>query len=637
MIEQTAHNTVYAVRANALTQMLGFASHFAYTETVSCHAHQPKEFFLMNNTHISVKHFQLVVITIMLMFQILSNGCKDKTTEPTPNPTPSSRIVVGYYFNFGNGYQFNEIKYENLTHVAHAFTIPNPDGTLNTNGISSQIPGLVSAVHQNNKKAILSVGGWGGSSNFSSIASDANKRQAFASNLRAFCLSNNYDGIDIDWEFPSQSERSNVTNLITVISNTLRSGNSQLTLSITIPPSVDWTGFDLAVLKNQLDWIGVMSYDYSTCGSQPLSANHNAPLSRIQSDFNTLLGSVTSQKLLLGIPFYGRQYHCPFGASVGAIADNCVEIQFSNLPDFSQGSWQRKWDNNSSVPYLINLSTNQLISYDDQQSIQSKCQWSKEKNLGGVIIWALGQDRTGTDQSLLCTVGKELLGTGCAPSVPTNGLVAYYPFNGNANDESGNGNNGTTISVSPISDRFGSTNRAFRFGGFYHPSSVRVPNSSSLRFSTSASFSFWIRIDSIAGMDMWGYYKPSGGAHCFWAKNHDRTGIVCLIGFQNDQQIELKWGSISDISPTRTNLAVGMWYHIVTNISITGYQVYVNGTLVGSGSKTVDFTRTNSNDLYFGKFSDTWYPLNGAMDDIRIYNRALTSAEIQQLYHEGGW
>lgn len=159
-----------------------------------------------------------------------------------------------------------------------------------------------------------------------------------------------------------------------------------------------------------------MSYDYSTCLSLPITANHNAPLSRIQSDFNTLLGRVASQKLLLGIPFYGRKYHCPLGPSVGAIADNCSEINFMNLPDFSQGGWQRRWDINASVPYLINPSSNYLISYDDKQSIQLKCQWAKEKCLGGAIIWALGQDGLGNDQPLLCTVGLELLGTGCTPS-----------------------------------------------------------------------------------------------------------------------------------------------------------------------------------------------------------------------------
>src|SRR5438309_7109856 len=109
-----------------------------------------------------------------------------------------------------------------ISHVAHAFAIPNSDGTLKIDGISSQIPGFVRTVHQNNKKAVLSVGGWSGSSNFSGVAADSNKRHLFASALKTFCVSNNYDGVDIDWEYPFFRERTNVTRLIQVVSDSLR-------------------------------------------------------------------------------------------------------------------------------------------------------------------------------------------------------------------------------------------------------------------------------------------------------------------------------------------------------------------------------------------------------------------------------
>jgi chitinase len=363
----------------------------------------------ISRTIISIGKLLLLGFVTVILF--IKTNC-NPVIEPDPIPAANNKIVLGYYWP-QETYHYSMIKYENLTHVALAFAIPKADGTLNTDNISSQISGFVETAHQYRKKAILSVGGYTGSSNFSGIASDAGKRQIFASTLKTFCISNNYDGVDIDWEFPNTWESYNVTNLIKEIYNTLKSGNSNLTISITIPYAIGWTGFDITGLKNYVDWIGVMTYDYSTCYSSPLIAGHNAPFSKIKSDINNLLGNVPPEKLLLGLPFYGRQYNCLSSPSINAIANGCEDMNYSNLPDFFQGSWQRNWDNNSSAPYLTNSVTNQLISYDDQQSIKLKCQWLNEKNLKGAIIWALGKDGLEANQPLLCTVGKEILGTGC--------------------------------------------------------------------------------------------------------------------------------------------------------------------------------------------------------------------------------
>jgi chitinase len=354
-----------------------------------------------------VKCLQTLIVALTLMFPIVANGTDDKAGEPAGDPNTGGRFVVGYYFNSGNGYDVTQILYENVTHISHAFAIPNKDGTLNIDEISSQIEGFARTVHQGNRKAIISVGGWNGSSNFSGIASDSNKRRVLVSALRAFCVSNKYDGVDIDWEYPTLDERSNVTRLIREISDTLRAGSAHFTLSIAMPPSIGERGYAIA---------GVMTYDYSTCVS--LTADDNAPLSLAQSDINLLLGSVPPGKLLFGLPFYGRQYHCPLGAGLGARTDSCVEMAFANIPEASGGGWERRWDSTASVPYLVNQSINRVISYDDQQSIRLKCQWLKERNLGGAIIWALGQDRSDSLQPLLRIVGRELLGRSDSVKVP---------------------------------------------------------------------------------------------------------------------------------------------------------------------------------------------------------------------------
>ena len=61
------------------------------------------------------------------------------------------------------------------------------------------------------------------------------------------------------------------------------------------------------------------------------------------------------------------------------------------------------------------------------------------------------------------------------------------------------------------------------------------------------------------------------------------------------------------------------------------FKVYLNGQLVKTQESKGDFAEANSRDLFFGKFSDTWYPLNGCLDEARFYNRALSEAEIKIL------
>jgi hypothetical protein len=74
--------------------------------------------------------------------------------------------------------------------------------------------------------------------------------------------------------------------------------------------------------------------------------------------------------------------------------------------------------------------------------------------------------------------------------VPTNGLVAYYPFNGNANDESGNGNNGINNGATLTTDRFGNINKAYNFNG--SSNYISVPFSSTIGVQQKISVSFWV-------------------------------------------------------------------------------------------------------------------------------------------------
>lgn len=324
----------------------------------------------------------------------------------------AGRIAVGYYMSWSRStYSHAAIEYENLTHIAHAFIWPNSDGSLNVPSYFPY-PELIQAAHSRGVKVVVSVGGWGQSAGFPGMAADLNARKRFVNELKSFCLTNGYDGADIDWEYPGSSDRANVTVLMRQLREAFASTNPPLTLSIAAPSS-DWNGgYDFGVLKGILDWIGIMTYDFH--GPWTSHAGHNSPLyapsnepegSVDQSVRYYLSKGISSQKLCVGLAFHGYNFKASqlYGPSTGASLISYVNA----IAELSAG-WTYHWDSISYVPYLTDPSNTKLIAFDDTLSIRYKCEYLMSKSLDGVIIWALGYDNQGNTQPLLETVGRAL-------------------------------------------------------------------------------------------------------------------------------------------------------------------------------------------------------------------------------------
>ncbi len=221
------------------------------------------------------------------------------------------------------------------------------------------------------------------------------------------------------------------------------------------------------------------------------------------------------------------------------------------------------------------------------------------------------------------------------------GLVAYYPFNGDAHDASGHGNDGEVHDLWSTHGVNGDTNGAWHFGGYNHPGYIRIPNSESLKFTDGFSFACYVKPLDWSGMDGWGDYS-SRGTHCIFAKDHDRTGTHMVINLDgNDNMIvragtggsyyhQTGWAELNSSDKIDGN-KLNEWVHIAVTYSKEKACMYIDGRLVHVRYINADFTEMNRRDLYLGKFSDYWFPFKGVMDEVRIYNRMLTSAEVKDL------
>ena len=172
-----------------------------------------------------------------------------------------TKVVKGYYMYWSKGSLAPaEIPWNDLTHVAHAFIWPSADGSLVTS--QAHHPALISEAHKNDVEIIIAVGGWGQSDAFPVIASDSTLRTTFIENLKSYVLQHGYDGVDLDWEYPSNADRENVTKLIREMHAAFEQEDKNIGISIAMP-SVDWqNGYNLPAILDYVEWLGLMTYDF---------------------------------------------------------------------------------------------------------------------------------------------------------------------------------------------------------------------------------------------------------------------------------------------------------------------------------------------------------------------------------------
>jgi VWFA-related protein len=204
--------------------------------------------------------------------------------------------------------------------------------------------------------------------------------------------------------------------------------------------------------------------------------------------------------------------------------------------------------------------------------------------------------------------------------IPQNGLVAYYPFDGNANDASGNGRNGVISGATFTNDRFGNAGKAILFDG--NGAYVEIPGTESLNFETGGlSMSTWIRLDgSQSDRAIIGKHIP--GDFNGYALTVTSDGLQFFVA--NYSYAAAKW----------TTTLGNNWHHLVGTYDGVSARLYLDGALVASAASS--YTSTNSTTLKIGSWNTSGYPLYfiGAMDQIRIYSRALSISEVSSLYNE---
>jgi chitinase len=265
-------------------------------------------------------------------------------------------------------------------------------------------------------KTLFSVGGWSLSNNFSVMAENAQTRSNFVKSCIAFCDTYNFDGVDIDWEFPGFAEhqgraidKQNYTLLLQELYTAAKAHSPQLLVTIAAPASTQHlVNMEIERIHNYVDWINVMAYDFH--GPWDKKTGHNAPLYGVAADTLTvdaiisyyLSHGVPAQKLVLGLALYGRSFaqanstpdglNSTFsGPGKGTTAEAGVYFYYDIEQNLAK-KYTSYWDVLAQVPYLHDPVSKEFVSYDNNKSLAIKTDYIKKNKLGGAMLWELGGD-----------------------------------------------------------------------------------------------------------------------------------------------------------------------------------------------------------------------------------------------------
>ncbi|XP_075219897.1 chitinase 6 isoform X2 [Lycorma delicatula] len=394
---------------------------------------------------------QLIIIFIILVSLINVSQCTkiietdvDVSLRRIRRDSSDEKRVVCYYTNW-SVYRPGTAKFspQNInpylcTHLIYAFGGLDKDNGLRPfdkyqdieQGGYAKFTGL--KTYNKGLKTMLAIGGWNeGSTRFSPLVADEDRRKEFVRNVIKFLRQNHFDGLDLDWEYPAfrdggkSRDRENYAQLVQELREEFdresnKTGRTRLLLTMAVPAGIEYIdkGYDIPKLNRYLDFMNILSYDYHSA-FEP-AVNHHSPLYSLEEDneynFDAQLSidytvkhylelGADRNKLVLGIPTYGRSYTLfnPESNQLGAPADGPGEqgdatrekgyLAYYEICGSvkSNKDWQVEHPKRSAMgPYAYK--GNQWVGYDDEDIVKEKSRYVNDKNLGGIMFWSIDND-----------------------------------------------------------------------------------------------------------------------------------------------------------------------------------------------------------------------------------------------------
>lgn len=317
-----------------------------------------------------------------------------------------------------------KIPAEKLTHINYAFAnvadgiVTNMEGRAVRDSMNFQ---KLQELKKRNPalKILVSIGGWTHSKGFSDAVLTEESRKKLTASGIDFLLKYKLDGLDFDWEYPALQGDNNVVrpedkdNFVAMLKSFREALDSVGSLNNThYLSTIASGGFrnylevnNLGEAQEYLDFINIMAYDFYTAGDAitghhanlfPNGAKGRSAQTTVEEHLEF---GVPAEKLVLGVPFYGRMWKGVDPTDNGLFKKGKFEMGLPYHQVFAlsrNSTYSRFWDSKASAPYLFSLLDSAWVTFEDPESLALKMEFVKKKGLAGAMFWEMSEDNTGT-------------------------------------------------------------------------------------------------------------------------------------------------------------------------------------------------------------------------------------------------
>ncbi|BET00648.1 Glyco_18 [Nesidiocoris tenuis] len=355
--------------------------------------------------------------------------------DPKPQLTNDFKVVC-YFTNWawyrqGTGkYLPSDIDPNLCTHVVYGFAVLDGDQlTIKPHDtwadLDNKFYEKVTSLKEKGIKVTVAIGGWNDSagSKYSKLVNNPAAREKFIKHVVQFILQNNFDGLDLDWEYPKcwqvdcnqgpDSDKQAFADWVTELHEAFKPHGLLLSAAVSPAKKVVDNGYDVKTLSDKFDWIAVMCYDYH--GQWDKRTGHVAPMYAHEEDLDVTFNAnftmfywqsqgADPKKLIMGMPMYGQSF------SLAESKENGLDAPTYGGGEAGEGTrargflsyyeicdrvinkgWTLVKDASGAMgPYAYK--GDQWVGFDDAAMIKHKSQFIKMNNFGGAMIWALDLD-----------------------------------------------------------------------------------------------------------------------------------------------------------------------------------------------------------------------------------------------------
>lgn len=335
-------------------------------------------------------------------------------------PLKTKNLIAGYFFD-AKYFAITDEMASQIDVIHYSFaTIDKTTHKLNLNGLY-RLPEVL-ALREKGVRVTLAIGGWG-ADGFSQGVRTQEAREILINSIMETIKKYQFDGIDLDWEYPTSkvagieahpSDRANLTLFVQELRQAMKAYRDDLLLTIAVIGGASASSFyDIPGLVPNIDFFNIMTYD----GGTGTAANHHTNLrstskqsTSVVSAVNVYLGlGVPQEKIVIGGAFYGHRkaFTTVLDGIVGSPTTTSGTLDYTTIKNtiLTDPSYEYYFDEEAQAPYLSNGIY--FISYDDPTSLTLKAQYAKSNSFGGMMFWELGSDKSGELLNAIYQVMKD--------------------------------------------------------------------------------------------------------------------------------------------------------------------------------------------------------------------------------------